>query len=135
MTAWAGPRAPKLNDMADLGQRQAETASATDEGQQSQDIGGVSAVAGPCSPRRQQDAAGLIQAQRLPGEAALGCDVPNQEPVVHGRRIGLAPRVKVKSGGAMPVHRLEEFGVEVDVRVLIREGGPPVSDEGKVLKP
>jgi hypothetical protein len=56
------PGAPERDDVADLGQREPKPSPVGDEGQHTQDLGGIDPVAGGGALRRRQDPARLVQA-------------------------------------------------------------------------
>jgi len=82
--------------VADLRQRQAEPTRLADEGEETEDVSGIPTIAGRRARGRRQDAARLIQSQRLAGQPAARCNVPDEQPRLHDRRIGPVPWVKVK---------------------------------------
>jgi hypothetical protein len=55
-----GARAPKRDDVLDLGERQPEPARLTHERQQRQDICWIATVSGGCPARRQENPARLV---------------------------------------------------------------------------
>ena len=70
--------APERDDVPDLRQREAEALSLSDEAEQCQHIRGVATVAGRCAARRWQDAARLVQPQRLAAETAASRHLTDQ---------------------------------------------------------
>jgi len=56
------PRAPERDDVPDFRQREPEPSPMSDEGQHTQDLGGIDPVAGGGALRRRQDPARLVQA-------------------------------------------------------------------------
>ena len=95
MRAWLGPRPPLRGDLSDLREREPELPSLRHETQHPEHVGGVDAVARGGSMRARQDAAPLVETQRLTAEPAARGHFPDQQ-IGHEARINLAPCVKVK---------------------------------------
>jgi len=62
--------ASKADDVFNLRQRQPQPAALLDEAEQAQDLIGIDAIARRGAARRRQDAASLVQSQRLAAGAA-----------------------------------------------------------------
>jgi hypothetical protein len=86
--------ASQRDDVLDLGKAEAQAASLPHEGQEPKDIGRVTPVASRRSARRRQDAARLVQADGLAADAAARGNLTDQQPVFHGRRVGLPPEAR-----------------------------------------
>ena len=92
------PRAAKRDDMLDLRERQAEASRLADEREQAQHVGGIPPIAGELAVRRGQNAAGLVQSQRLATKTAPCGDLANQQPVpLHGYSVKPALSVRGES--------------------------------------
>src|SRR5262249_48294136 len=98
--------AAERDDVLDLGERQAEPARLTDEGEQAEDVGGIAPVAGWLASWRRENAERLVQPQRLAAQAAPLGDFPDQQAVVlHEESLKPAPWGKVKSAGSRAMGR------------------------------
>jgi hypothetical protein len=93
--ARSGARPAKGDDVLDLGEREPQSASVTDEGQQPQYISRITAISGWRSTRGRQNAARFVEPKRLAAESATTRDVADEQPVFHGASIRLAPWDKV----------------------------------------
>jgi hypothetical protein len=83
--------------MLDLGERQPESARLANECEQAEHVGGITTVAGRLPARCLQNAARLIEPQRLATQAASRGDLTNQQAVpLHGESLKPAPWGKVK---------------------------------------
>jgi hypothetical protein len=89
-------RASQGHDAANLSESETDATGLFDERDDAQDVGRVAAIACRGPARRRQDASRFIQPECLAAETTPGRHLPDQEPVVHESRIGLAPRGKVK---------------------------------------
>ena len=94
--AWGTAITPLGGDLRDLGEGQAETPSAGDETKDAEHVGRIHAIAGCGTAGVRDDAARLIESERLPGDSAALGHVANQQAVCHVTRIDLAPYGKVK---------------------------------------
>jgi hypothetical protein len=94
---------PQSYDTGDLSESQANPRRATHEGQQAEDVNGVGAIAGCRAVGRREDASRLVEPQRLTAQSAPGRNLTNEEPVLHGGKIGPALRGKVKSETSWPI--------------------------------
>ena len=83
--------------MANLGQRESKPAGLPHECQERKHIGRIATITGGCPAGRGKDAARLVQPKRLAADAASRRHLPDEQPVVHGGSIGLAPWGNVKT--------------------------------------
>ena len=91
------PRPPERNDVSDFSERQPEPPRLPDDREQRQDVSGVPTVAGGCPADRRKVASRLVEPKRLAAHAAPRRHLPDEQALwVDGRRIGPAPRGKVK---------------------------------------
>jgi hypothetical protein len=94
---------PEGHDMGDLSEGQTKPAGTSHEGQQAEDVSGVGAIAG-CRPAgRREDASRLVEPERLTAQSTPRRYLANEEPALHGGKIGPAPRGKVKSETRWPI--------------------------------
>jgi hypothetical protein len=89
--------------MGDLSEGQTKPAGTSHEGQQAEDVNGVGTIAGCRAAGRREDASRLVEPQRLTAQSAPGRNLTNEEPVLHGGKIGPALRGKVKSETSWPI--------------------------------
>ena len=101
MHARDGARAPERNDVLDLRQGEAQTASLTDECEQPQHVGRVAAIAGRRPLGWQQNASRLVQPQRLAAHAAACGHLADQQPAVHESKDTACPKGQGQAAGAM----------------------------------
>jgi hypothetical protein len=88
---------PQFDDLANLAERQPEPSCLADEGEHSEDIRRIEAIARPGAPRRGHDAPRFIEPQGLATDSAPCRHCADQETVLrHKSRIDLAPWGKVK---------------------------------------
>jgi hypothetical protein len=97
MAAGRLARPAQRDDMANVGQRESKPAGLPHEGQERQHVGRIAAISGGCPVRRGKDAARLVQPKRLAADAGSRGHLPDEQPVVHGGSIGLAPWGNVKT--------------------------------------
>ena len=91
-----GPSSAQCHDVLDLGEREPEPATLLDEREDAQGVRGIDAVARGGTTRGRQNAARFVEPERLAAGATPRCHLANEEPVLHGARIRLPPRGKVK---------------------------------------
>ena len=111
MQAGTGARAAERDDASDFTEREAQPSRVRDEGEDGQDVVRIEPIAGPCAARRRQNAAGLVDLERLTAESAPGRHFAYAQPVCHYRSVRLAPRGRVKPRNTLcttkPVDALE----------------------------
>jgi len=103
--ARSAPRAAKGGDVLDLGEREPQSASLTNEGQQPQYVSRITAIPGWRSTRGRQNAARFVEPKSLAAESTTARYVANEQPVFHGASIRLAPWDKV-NGFSKPRSRI-----------------------------
>jgi hypothetical protein len=97
MDAGRRTRPAQRDDMANFGQREPKPAGLPHEPQERQHVGRIAAIAGGCPAGRGKDGARLVQPKRLAADAGSRGHLPDEQPVFHGRSIGLAPWGNVKT--------------------------------------
>lgn len=87
-----GPRAPKRDDVLDLGQGEAQAASLTDEREQPQDLGRIVAIARRSPRGWRQNPSRFVQPQGLAAHTAACGHLSNQQPALHETKDRACPK-------------------------------------------
>jgi hypothetical protein len=96
VAARRSPGASKSHDVLDLGQRQSESPGLSDKGEHRQHIRRVLTVARSGTAGSWQDAAGLVQPQRLAAQTSASRYLADEQSLLHDDRVAPAPWGKVK---------------------------------------
>jgi len=97
MDAGRRSRPAQRNDVANFGQRESKPTGLPNERQERQHVGRIATITGGSLARRGKDAARLVQPKRLAADAGSRGHFPDEQPVFHEGRIGLAPWGNVKT--------------------------------------